>query len=348
MGELLFMKILILMASYDTMYYFRGIADKLLKEGHTVTVMPALPTKIKGGRYNVRQCNWHFFDFSMIDRYKPDRILIWNGHHSPFNAAVLALKDKYNLLHVELAWMSQKEYIYIDHNIGGSSSIAKGFVPVDKFTERHKKYLEMFKQKYKVVSSGEKLPEDFILVPLQLEADTSIVLDSPYFKTMDSLIGYVIHNSGNYNIVVKPHPKDVRDNAVFNKFQSLQRLSLDNTKVVDSLNISMNELAAKAKLIVGINSTSLIESLVHYTPVINFGRNVIMPNPHPIDALNTKDYIKSAADNAKGFTDADKHLVDNKLLYLHANQVSIVDPQPWAMSKILNYDEKPRSIEDLR
>lgn len=301
------MKILILMKSYDTMYFFRGIADRLISLGHKVSVIHSAYSALSGGDYNVTRRDWQVFDVELIYRIKPDVILVWNGYQFGAGPVTTMLKKSFRVLHVEMGWLPQDKFLYIADELGPDSYIAKDIDIRQTFSEAETQKLENLRKIYRFEDTC-KLPDLYIFVPLQLDYDTAITMFSPHFKTMESFVGYVRWHCGNYNIVVKPHPKEKN------------KLDLGTGVTVIS-GVSSNELSARSLAVIGINSTCLIEALVHHKPVINFGHNVVMR------AQSVKDRLEIIEEPA--------YIADSKLLHLLDKQVAFLDPQPWVIDYIL-------------
>jgi len=335
------MKIAFLMASYDTMHFFKVMADRLVKRGHTVKAFPAMPTSITGGRYSVTQCNWHTFEIDPIENYNPDRIIVWNGYHAPFSAAVSYFKEKYKVLHVEMAWLPQKGNVYYDTaNIGARSGIANRCSLISgKATPKEKEVFSNIKKLYFPKAKPKKLPEKYIVVPLQLEMDTSITLNSPFFKTMDSLIGYALKMSP-YPIVIKPHPKKMIDKKNFEKFKAIAPADLKDITVIENNEIDMNTLAAHSSGLIGINSTSMIEAVVHFKPMIQLGDNVFFMHHFPM--WEHKKSVHEVFETDKSYYE-DAYI--KKLAFLFVNQVSTLNPQPWAIEKIEKWHHLQQEVK---
>lgn len=330
------------MASYDTMHFFKVTADRLIKRGHTVKAFPAMPTNIKGGRYNVEQCNWHTFRMEPIESFAPNRIIIWNGYHTPFSAAVSYLKSTYhNVIHAEMAWLPQKGHIYYDtDNIGADSSIAnKCFFLTGEASTKEKEIFTNLKKEYAPIRKPTFLPEKYIAVPLQLEMDTSITLHSPYFKTMDSLIGYALKMSP-YPVVIKPHPKKMIDKRNFEKFKNISNVDLKDVIVVEKDQIDMNSLAAYSSGLIGINSTSMIEAALHFKPIIQLGQNVFRKKPFLM--WDNKRAIQDALNIGKEHF---QEIYIKKIAFLYNNQVNVINPQDWAIKKIEEFYHGPRMVQ---
>lgn len=121
---------------------------------------------------------------------------------------------------------------------------------------------------------GEKLKEDFIFIPFQVETDSQIILNSPKIKTMRELFEIVSKAVERYNsnnkkdikAIFKTHPMDPRLNIkdILNlnkKYKNSFLITTGDTK----------EIIKKSKAVITINSTVGIEALCEYKPVITLG-----------------------------------------------------------------------------
>ena len=215
---------------------------------------------------------WGEFRYEKIDEYKPDVVVMFNGFATETLPATTMLREKYPVFHVEQGWLPQKGNIYIDKlGTGARSIIARRIQElreskVDDFDmgmaigELKASYRNH--NTFKNPHPGKK----FVVVPMQLEHDTSIIYDSPVFKTMNSLIAYLRKAFKNtpYDVIVKSHPRE--------KEKSWRAAD----GLLTERHASLNDMIAHQDCagVVGINSTSLIEALVHQKPVICLGRNV--------------------------------------------------------------------------
>jgi len=344
------------------MNFFRQIALKLMDQGHRVRVISVehVPSKKTADTWEYFQSDWTAFDWQHIESYDPDRVVIFNGMFRELYAASLVLKKKYNTFFAEVAWFPQNDYIYIDNSIHHKSYIGDlGLHRKTELSSNHKQMLADLQKQYRAKLTNH-YPEFDILIPLQLEYDTSILYASDYFKSMKSLIGFVKKTAGNASIVVKTHPKNDNDHPRYkNMFSSTNISLIDKCKemgVEVVSNVSIYELINKAKLIVGINSTSLMEALIFHKPVLQFGNNVA----HSLGSgccLSEHYYlgIDNTCEHALEDVKANKAVnfsvdrIDLTLLHLMANQIDFRNPPQWAVDKILNVNNLvlPRTMEDI-
>ena len=348
-------RILILVVSYHTINFFRKIILKLLAKGHDVRVLAIheLPYGAKEDKFDTHRANWHHFEWDKIDAFNPTRVIVFNGYFRLIHASVNVLRSFYKTLFVEIAWFPQTSYIYLDQDIHHMGSIATSVSKAQKLDRvrmkeiitSKKPHLDALRVKYAPTGKiPENLPERFLLVPLQLERDTSIVYSSPCFKDMSSLVGYFRRTAklANIPLVVKAHPKANTD--------ELENASLFHADLILKTNdYSMNALSHKATVIGGANSTSLMEAMIHYKPILQRGYNIADKNatcitlndpaytslPALLHGLETKESV------------VDKERIDITLLTLLANQILFNDPPDWVSEQIINGTVTGRGPEEL-
>lgn len=101
-----------------------------------------------------------------------------------------------------------------------------------------------------------------ILVPLQDESDTNITLASPFLRMAD-FVDCLAQTYPQYRFVVRPHPSAPAANLPWHANVSYQDSSVDVYRAM-----------ADFGLVVGINSTLLLESAMMNMPVAAFGQGV--------------------------------------------------------------------------
>lgn len=242
---------------------FSGVADYFIQKGHTVgTFYHPDHERPENKLIHHYPCRWWEFELHSLEQWKPDRILIFNGSFVWCNAATQEIKRRWKTYYAELAWLPQKNQIYIDpEGPGGRSALCRRSLDTHQASVQELKVLkDSLERLYPKTTYVRNLPKNFILVPLQIEADTSILHDSPWFKTNHSLVGFVRSRFPNEKIVVKPHPLG-------------GNYSFQGVTVLDK-SVSIRDILPHAKAVIGINSTTLIEALVHYKPVACLGVNV--------------------------------------------------------------------------
>lgn len=247
-------------AGYE--YSLAPIARLLCDAGHEVLAVYSGAVGPSDHRVRFGSCSWALFDLAPLVAFDPQRVVIFNGYHRPIHAAARYIEKRWRTVYMEHGWLTQREHNYIDSKgTGARSSLLSSWRHLVGRDERVASTILKLKQMYRPQKHDLSLPKDYILIPLQLERDTSIVYDSPWFKSMPSLVGFVQRHFPDYPIVVKTHPMD---DTVW---------EMNNVTLVNS-RIPMNDLVPGAQLIIGINSTSLIEALVHSKRIGALGINV--------------------------------------------------------------------------
>ena len=351
------MRILFLTQSYNTMNFFRKIAEQLMEKGHKVRAIAVkdVPKKKTADPWDYYQADWGAFEWDYIKAYKPDRVIIFNGKFKELYAATSMIRMMYDTFFAEVAWFPQRDYIYIDRDIHDNSQISAHLqFSTDRLlnqslTDNHRKILKNLKEKYKPNDLGKMYPDKFILVPCQLDYDTSILYASDEFKSMKSLIGFVRNMAPKIFIVVKTHPKDT---SVFDRRSDLYDMGVD--KITSAADITLNDLAAKASLIVGINSTGLMEAMIHHKHILQLGDN-IAHNEVGGCMLDYGHYLAQKLPVLSAYNDAIKgegvgfnvDKMDRTLLHMWANQIDFRNPPDWASEKIIHNDSGVRSLKDI-
>lgn len=273
-----------------------GIYKELKESGHDVVKVYQVGGE--PGRDEV-PLDWTYFDFSFIEKFKPERIVIFNGFAKESSGATAYLRAHYKTFFCERGWLPQIDNIYIDGmGLGARSSLALTDLSHTKAAPRKVQSTieELYETHYK--TDGHPELGEYVLLPLQLDHDTSITLDSPYFKTMSSLMFFVGKIFPNERIIVTPHPRNA-DVAIAPGMEVHPGLKTVN-------------LAKTAKAVIGINSTSMIESLIHYKTIGMLGNSILGPSGVTYGSVHTLQFTH----NLLGGWKPDRNKIDNVLFNL--------------------------------
>ena len=349
MGELLLMKkkFSFLVMSYHTINFFRPIIKELIRRGNEVQILAIyeLPYGAKEDKFNTHRVQWQKFELSRLEKFNPDTVVIFNGFFRPIHAASQYIAQRWTTLYAEVAWFTQNEYIYIDKDIHGNSAIAqwsdyyhhqsKGKIDWEKGNEVLNDLWEKYEPGPKPVELEDGMLN--VVVPLQLERDTSILYASHTFKDMGSLVGFIYkackESLHKVNLIVKTHPKlktdDLEEHFKPDQFPGI--------KFVKDTPSTMNDYAAHCDAVIGINSTSIIEAHVHERHVYQMGSNVFKRMPDRADIKEIHAFLdRVAAGEEARYIEQTR----SNLLYLLANQIDYKKPAPWVYDKLLSPDPR--------
>lgn len=235
----------------------------------------------------------------------PDSVVTWNGSL----LVTGALADAADMLGVQSFYMERgllPGSLVIDPDgVNNQSSIAgadwqKNATPKpDKREVEALKFycLELGKSDASIVKTGEKKSSDavisqlglspekpVVLLPLQIESDSNIRNNSPYFKSMIELVRSVtsvLEDTG-AQLIVKPHPEDR------SRREEIEALCGDSD-VRCCWELSLQSLLPVTDLVVVINSTVGLEALLQNKPVVALGRSIYDRKGFTMDLLNEAD-----------------------------------------------------------
>jgi hypothetical protein len=160
----------------------------------------------------------------------------------------------------EIGFFPQKNHFFLDRKgINACSALMED--DLAWVTERHLGAYRDFTEAY-VGAFRWTRRNRYVFAPLQLEGDSNIALHSP-FKTMQAFIDHVEKEFPTESVVFKAHPLDPNRSY---------RVAPHNTLVYEG---QLFELARDAKLVYGINSTVLYESIMQGVPTHAVGDGLL-------------------------------------------------------------------------
>ena len=205
--------------------------------------------------------------------FRPDIIFIWGGRNKEdvenINWINKNLPDT-KLIFCENGWFPQKDYLYFD-TMGTNAASSLNIEDNDNFTFNIKDFNKVRKgiirkdlglsifhsiPDFHIQKPGKKLK---ILVPLQDEKDSNIQISSP-FKKMRQFIEFLSNNYPQYHFNVRPHPTILKYDLP----------DLNNVSY-QSRSVALFDAIYDSNLIIGINSTLLLQAALHNRSVISIG-----------------------------------------------------------------------------
>jgi hypothetical protein len=118
-------------------------------------------------------------------------------------------------------------------------------------------------------AAGPSAWQPYVFVPLQVHDDTQVLLNSPHFRDMASLVRHVVkHLPEGVRLVVKPHPADRGRTSLRRVQNALSPLGPRGVWVED---VPSTSLVAHAGAVVTLNSTVGFEAVAHLRPTCCLG-----------------------------------------------------------------------------
>ena len=203
----------------------------------------------------------------------PDRLILWSGNFHYQEALVRTAKQMGyadRTLYAEVAWFTQRDRIYLDTNRVNAFSALRGaaFPPL---RNEQAELLDLWISRYlseRIEENRPTVEPKTIFVPLQIDTDTSLVIGSP-FESMQSFIRYLEHwVPEDWSVTFKAHPKARYAYPLTSSRKNFRFLSSGN----------LYDFIARAEMIVGINTTVLIESLLFGKKIVAFGQGIFNGN----------------------------------------------------------------------
>jgi capsular polysaccharide export protein len=273
--------------------------------------------------------------------YRPDLVILWSGQALPLAAAVAAARR----LSIKLLFC---ENGYLPHTIvmdpvgvnAHNELASKTREFYDKVVVDKKRLQQLmddrlqarplknkFPGKQADIFEAEQhiqLPEEFVLLALQVFDDSQILLYSPRFLGMPQLVSYCAKEIRRFNskynrnlkLVVKEHPSD------FGR-SNYDKLKAEFGDTIFIKTISSQELIAKSKAVITVNSTVGIEGLFCSKPVITMGE-AFYNVPGLVYHLEEKEELAEKIDQALQ-NEVDHGLIEKFLYYLRFNYLVNLD-----------------------
>lgn len=203
----------------------------------------------------------------LLGVFSPDLTIVWSGNFSFQKGTLAAIKkNACKVFFLEVAWFSQKGYIYLDEaGVNYKSNLRKQ--ALSKINPNQLTALEVWLKNYKNNKfthhrNSEEVKK--IFVPLQVDTDTSIQQSSP-FKSMGAFVSFLetwIPNE--IEVIFKAHPKAKYTYLLQSKRKNF--LFVYEGRVEDYL--------TDCDLVLGLNSTVLLEARIYTHKVISFAKGI--------------------------------------------------------------------------
>lgn len=227
--------------------------------------------------------------------FKPDITLIWNGqaeHQQDFLSITSSIYAR--VYYLEHGWFPQSDTLYLDPlGVNAASLLSK--TPTSPLSEEQLIRISQWQKDYLASSPISQPKKNHLFIPLQIDTDTNISLYSP-FPSMQLFIRYLENwVPSHYSITIRPHP-------LANYRYPLESLRAD---VIFDQTTPIEQLIAESSIVVGINSTVLLQAMAYGKATYAFGEGVFsssgcikrlkredrFPIPEAIDPLVSNQFL---------------------------------------------------------
>lgn len=197
---------------------------------------------------------------------------------------LLRVKNLLNKQHFDIVilWNDMKWHQYIIKHISKSRNIKTAFfengalpntVTLDSkgvnFNNSIPRKKDFYLKGSNLIDGKENkqvLSEGYIFVPFQVDYDSQIICHSPWVKNMEELY-YILERTlltlpESVRVIVKEHPKS---------FRNYDYLHNKNPRIIFKNSADTNELIASSKIVMTVNSTVGLESIIKDKSVIVLG-----------------------------------------------------------------------------
>lgn len=240
--------------------------------------------------------------------FRPQAVFLWNGAHYKQQAAIDYCREQnIQVLYLELGFLP--DTMAIDGlGVNYANSLPRDAAFYRAYRPRSEAGVTELLRRVPRKPVGEPLvlPENYIFVPFQVYDDTQILVNSPWIRSMEALHAVLMEVADalpeGWRFIVKEHPTSKRD------YRSLHGL---HSRILFANANDTQELIQKARLVVTINSTVGIESLLLGRPVITLG-NACYNIPELVshaDSVETLRHYVAAPDSAVFDVDLVKRFV---------------------------------------
>ena len=201
-----------------------------------------------------------------------DRVYFWNGEYPFLSGAKKYCSSKnIEVFNCEVAWFPQSQFIYVDRRgTNGNSSLF--YDDLSWLEDSDYRNLEIVRESYK--GNFKASDKGYVLVPLQLANDTSVVKWSP-LRWVGDVVRAAQQTFPDREIIFRKHPKDTKSYGDLGICDSLRKGSGSDLK----------SLIMGSSLVWGMNSTVLLEAALMGKKVVTCGKSLLNIGQNREEAL---------------------------------------------------------------
>ncbi|MDB6178093.1 hypothetical protein PAF17_11350 [Paracoccus sp. Z330] len=226
-----------------------------------------------GGRLQERKNREIFRRYSyVLDRIRPGMICVWNGYTGATANALRCYKDHHGISggYMERG-IAGNSIFYDSEGVNGFSALARGTVQTAEPPTSVSPHLQKYHDQ---LDAGARRSVPRILVPLQVQDDSNILLFGNRMLKMRDLVSYAVKFAcamgEDWKVVVRPHPEE-RPNTRLNLPQH-ERIEIDDVS-------SLEETILSTSICLTINSTVGLEAAFLGATTICLGEGIYCREP---------------------------------------------------------------------
>jgi glycosyltransferase involved in cell wall biosynthesis len=221
----------------------------------------------------------------LINKISPSFLVGWNGNgpHLIFLMKIAAKIKSLPIFHIERGLLPNS-IVFDSQGVNFKSVFAGSYLPLINEIEKKKanEFIFNFRENKKsIVNISEQLnltqrdivnkfklnSDRFLFFPMQIEGDSNIILNSPYYKKMIDVIKDLafVAKETDIRIICRPHPENKNSlHEIIDEFSS-------NPFVFFDTDVNLHSMIKASFATVVINSTVGLESLLYGMPTIALG-----------------------------------------------------------------------------
>lgn len=231
----------------------------------------------------------------LLTRASPSHLIVWGGNFTYQRGTMEGVKRAGYLGRVifcEVGWLPQQDHMYFDLSGVNMRSSLVGFAG-DRLRPGAQRLLDEEKSRFRARRTGGTPPvpqQGSVFVPLQIETDTSFRMGSPFARNSDFVAFLADWIPREHLITAKLHPKErVRSPPIHSTRRNLRVLKSG----------SLDWMLLSSEIVVGINSTALLEAAMLDKKIMSFGRGLLSGTGalHEVDrSTRFKDVLETQLD----------------------------------------------------
>lgn len=233
-----------------------------------------------------------------IDIFKPDLCICWNGQIHLDQTCFRDLIKERNIPAFFLERGLIPSSVFCDYEGVNVTSSPMNWDEKDikgtEYSTYYKDILNYVSQKgVAIVSLNQKatvFKKPYILFPLQRDSDSNLVINSPYFKNMYSILKELNDINLPLEMHYRFHPEDPKTHYTKN-------LKFDNEYLLDRSDFDLEQHIDDSRIIMTVNSTIGFSALLKDKKVITLGNSIYSHKGFTVDYGNF-DSIGKAIDFA--------------------------------------------------